>query len=228
MDIKEKINDCKYNLDQIVHFNPDPFYVNYFFKNFLISVNRFYDEIFEEANRDFGLFVSGKCTREKFESKSVSKNDSKALEFLSWFEQHYKEEHEKYYPSFIKKVSDYFEMYGELPKTTIKLIPNKVYKDDIPQEIKVDLTKEKLRSKESLLIEIKRQVPMYLEIINQKRRNNDEPKIPENQIIASTFLELQNYENMEIPYCCKVYLPVMNRFLEESRKEIRRLTVWEG
>ena len=31
MNIEGKIKDCEYNLKQIIYFNPDPFYVNYFF-----------------------------------------------------------------------------------------------------------------------------------------------------------------------------------------------------
>jgi len=55
MNIEGKIRDCEYNLKQINHFNPDPFYVNHFFKAYLQSVIDVYDEILEEADRDFGL-----------------------------------------------------------------------------------------------------------------------------------------------------------------------------
>ncbi len=43
MNIEEKIRDCEYNLNQNNHFNPDPYYVNYFFKAYLQSVIDFYD-----------------------------------------------------------------------------------------------------------------------------------------------------------------------------------------
>ena len=85
MNIEEKIRDCEYNLKQINHFNPDPYYVNYFFEAYLQSVIDVYDKILEEANRDFGLFISGKSTKEKFEKKAKEKNDQKALKFLTWF-----------------------------------------------------------------------------------------------------------------------------------------------
>jgi len=228
MDVKEKINDCKYNLNQIKHFNPDPFYVDYFFKNYLQAVSDVYNGIFGEANRDFGLFVPEKCTEEKFRAKVLEKKDNLALEFLSWFEKHYEDEHDNQYPNFIKKVLEFFTKHGELPKITIKMLVNQRYADDINQEIHVELTNGKIRSKEHLQLEIKRQIPMFLELINQKRNRYDEPKVYENQIIASTFLELENYEDIEIPYACEIYLHVVVRLLEESQKEIKRLTTYVG
>ena len=226
MDFEEKINDCKYDLKQIKHFNPDPYYVDYFFKNYLQSVIDVYDGIFGEADRDFGLFVSGRCTKEKFEAKAREKNDNLALEFLSWFEKHYKDEHDNPYPKFMNKVLEFFAKYEDLPRIAIKMIAKQRYEDDIVQGIHVEMTKGKIRSKESLQIEIKRQIPMFLELINQKRKNNDEPKVSADQVSVSSFLELQDYQDVEIPYACEIYLPVVQRLLEESRKEIKRLTTW--
>jgi hypothetical protein len=228
MNIEEKIKDCEYNLKQINHFNPDPYYVNYFFKAYLQSVIELYDEILEEADRDFGLFISGKCTKEKFERKALEKNDQQALKFLSWFKENYENEHNSSYPSFIKKISCFFKEYKHLPKITIKMKANPRYKDDVFQTIQVGLTKGKIRSKEELKIEIKRQMPVFLEIVNQKRNSKNEPKVSENQVIASTFLEIENYEDIEISHACEVYLPVMRRILDESRNEIKELTRWVG
>ena len=50
----------------------------------------------------------------------------------------------------------------------------------------------------------------------------------ESQVIASTFLEMEGFEEMEIPYACQVYIPVMKRILGESRKKVRSLTNWLG
>jgi len=226
MDVKEKIRDCEFNLKQIKNFNPDPHYVNYFFKDYLQSVIKVYDEIFDKANKDFGLFVSGKCTKEKFEIKARGKKDHLALEFLSWFEKQYEEEHNNPYPNFIKKVINFFVDYRVLPKITIKMISNQRYKDDVVQEIKVKLSKGSIRSKEDLQTEIRRQIPMFLELINQKRKECDEPMVSENQVISSAFLDLQNYEDVEILCACEVYLSVMKRLSEESKKQIKRLTTW--
>ena len=226
MNIEEKIRDCEYNLKQINHFNPDPYYVNYFLEAYIQSVIDVYDGIFEEANRDFGLFISGKCTKEKFEKKAVEKNDQLALNFLSWFKENYENQHDSSYPNFIKKITYFFKVNKHLPKINIKIVASQRYKDDVFQLIQVGLTNGKIRSKEELKIEIKRQAPVFLEIINQKRKNKNEPKVSDNQIIASSFLEMKNHEDTEISYACEVYLPVMKRFLDESRNEIKVLTTW--
>ncbi len=225
MNIEGKLKDCEYNLKQINHFNPDPFYVNYFFKAYLQSVIDVYDEILEEADRDFGLFISGKCTKEKFKVKALKKNDQLALRFLSWFNENYDNEHNSSYPSFIKKLCCFFLQYKHLPEITIKILANQRYKDDDIQAIQVGLAKGKIRSKQELQIEIKRQIPVFLEIINQKRKKKNEPKVSKNQIIASAYLEIKNHE-VEISHACEIYLPVMKRFLGESRNEIKRLTTW--
>ncbi len=224
MNVEGKIKDCEYNLKQIKYYDPDPFYVNYFFKAYLQSVMNVYAEILEEANRDFGLFITGECTKEKFEIKAKKKNDKQALEFLSWFKENYEIEHNSSYPGFIKKIIYFFKEYNHLPEISIKIRANQRYKDDVFQTIQVGFTKGKLKSKEELQIEVKRQKPLFLEIINQKRKKKNEPKVSENQIIASAYLEMKNLEDIEISHACEIYLPVMKRFLDESRNEIKRLT----
>jgi len=226
MNVEGKIKDCEYNLKQINHFNPDPYYVNYFLEAYIQSVIDVYDKILEEANRDFGLFISGKCTKEKFEIKAVEKNDQLALNFLSWFKENYENQHDSSYPNFIKKITCFFKENNHLPKINIKIMANQKYKDDVFQLLQVELTKGKIRSKEELKIEIKRQTPVFLEIINQKRKMKNEPKVSENQVIATTFLEMENYEDIEISQACETYLPVLKRFLDESRNEIKVLTTW--
>ncbi len=226
MNVEEKIRDCEYNLKQINHFNPDPYYVNYFFEAYIQSLIDVYDKILEEANRDFGLFISGKPTKEKFKKKAKEKNDQKALRYLTWFEKNYQNEHKSSYPNFIKETINFFKKYNFLPKITIKIRASPRYQNDVFQLIQVGLTNRKIRSKEELQIEIKRQTPTFLEIINQKRKKENEAKVSEKQVIASTFLEMKNYEDIEISHACEIYLPVLKRFVDESRNEIKRLTRW--
>jgi len=226
MNVEEKIIDCEYNLKQINYYNPDPYYVNYFLEAYIQSVIDVYDGICEEANRDFGLFISGKCTIERFEKKAIEKNDQLALKFLSWFNENYENQHNSSYPNFIKEVIYFIKQYRHLPKINIKIMANQRYKDDVFQLIQVELTNGKIRSKEELKIEIKRQTPVFLEIINQKRKNKNEPKVHEKQVIATTFLEMENYEDIEISQACETYLPVLKRFLDGSQNEIKVLTTW--
>ena len=98
------------------------------------------------------------------------------------------------------------------------------YKDDINLQIKVNLSKEKLRSKDELKIEVQRQLPIFLEIINHKRREKNEPRVEENQIVTSSFLDIQNHKDIEIVYASEIYIPVLKRLVKESREKISELT----
>ena len=50
-------------LKKIKQFDPEPYYVNYFFNSYLFSVNKIYVRIFEDVNKDFGLFITGKSSK---------------------------------------------------------------------------------------------------------------------------------------------------------------------
>jgi hypothetical protein len=223
MNLEAKLKDCKFNLDQINHFNPEPYYVRHFLRDYIKSVIESYEGIFEEANRDFGLFVSSKITKEKFENKANEKNDQLALKFISWFDSNYKKEHQTAYPKFLKNVISYFKENNSIPKITIKLLSEQRYERDPVQEIKVELKGEKFRSKEQLQFQIKRQTPLFLELINKKRKDGNEPKIDESQVTVSAFLDLENYEDVEISYACEIYIPVLNRIVEESMLKVKQL-----
>ena len=227
MNIEKTIKDCEIYLKQIKQYNPDPYYVNYFFNKYINSVNDIFTGIFEEGNRDFGLFISGNISQKKFDERAKMKNDEKAIKFSEWYSTEYKHEHENSYPNFIKNVCQFKNKFEKLPKIKIMIIASDRYKDDIYQQIKVNLNHEKLRSKEELKIEIKRQTPIFLEIINHKRTKNNEPKVGENQVIASVFLDSEEHKDIEIAYAAEIYISVMNRFVEESRKKIKELTTWD-
>ena len=66
-------------------------------------------------------------------------------------------------------ICDFRNKFKKLPDVKIMIRALDRYKDDINQEIKVPLSNEKLRSKDELEIEIKRQLPVFLEIINHKK-----------------------------------------------------------
>ena len=227
MNIEKTIKDCEINLKQIKHYDPDPFYVNYFFNEYINSVSNTFNGIFEEGNRDFGLFISEKISQKKFDRKAKIKNDQNAIKFSEWYSIKYNQEHENPYPNFIKKICQFKNKFEKLPKIKIMIRASDRYKDDIYQQIKVNLSHEKLRSKEELEIEIKRQSPIFLEIINHKRSKNNEPKVGKNQVIASTFLDIEEHKEIEIAYAAEIYIPVVKRLVEESRKKIKELTTWK-
>ena len=227
MNIEKTIKNCEIYLKQIKQYEPDPYYVNYFFNEYINSVNDTFNGIFEEGNRDFGLFILEKISQTNFDEKAKMKNDQNAKKFSEWYSFEYNQEHKNPYPNFIKKICQFKNKFEKLPKIKIMIRASDRYKDDIYQQIKVNLSHEKLRSKEELDIEIKRQLPIFLEIINHKRDKNNEPKVGENQVIASTFLDIEEYENIEIVYAAEIYIQVMRRLVEESRKKIKELTTWK-
>ena len=224
MNIEKTIKDCEIYLKQIKQYDPDPYYVNYFFNEYINSVNDIFNGIFEEGNRNFGLFISEKISQKKFNGKAKIKNDQNAMKFSEWYLIRYNQEHENSYPNFIKKICQFKNKFDKLPKIKIMIRASDRYEDDINQQIKVNLSNEKLCSKEELEIEVKRQLPIFLETINRKRSENNEPKVRENQVIASAFLEIEEYKDIEIVYAAEIYIPVIKRLVEESKKKIKELT----
>ena len=227
MKVEDKIEECEFNLNQIKHFEPDPYYVNYFFGLFLKSVNQVYNAIFEEANNDFGLFISGECNERKFFEKAEIKKDKKALQFSKWFDEKMNQEHSTPLPHFIRGVIDFQKKYNSLPKIKIMMRAKERYIEDPNQEIVVSLSNGKLRSKEELEIEVKRNLQTFLEIINHKRISKNEPKVNENQIMISGFVQIDKDKEYEIAYACEIYIPVLRRLLVESRDRIKQLTEWK-
>jgi len=223
MNIEEAIEKCEITLKQIKQYDPDPFYVNHFFEQYIDSRDKIIAGIFEEADRDFGLFLTESITEESFQQKAKLKNDENAIKFSEWFKTKYVEEHKNPYPNFMSEICNFRKKFEKLPDVKIMIRASDRYKDDINQEIQVPLNNKKLRSKDELDIEIKRQLPVFLEIINHKRREKNEPKVENNQIIASTFLDIENHKNIEIVYTAEIYIPVIKRLVEEARTKIKDL-----
>ena len=223
MDIEETIEKCEISLKQIKQYDPDLFYVRYFFDQYISLRDDTIAGIFKEANRDFGLFLSDPITEKNFGEKAKLKDDKDAIEFSEWFKIRYIEEHRNPYPSFINDICNFRDRFQKLPEIKIMIRATDRYKDDIKQQIRVGLSQEKIRSKYELESEIKRQLPIFLEIINHKRREKNEPKVKEEQVIASAFLDIEDHKDIEIIYTAEIYIPVMRRLVEESRKKIREL-----
>ena len=224
MNIEEELTNCEIYSKQIKQYDPDPFYVNYFFTKYINSINNIINGIFEEANMDFGLFISEKITQRKFNEKANIKKDENALKFSKWFSRKNKKEHENPYPNHMNKIRLFKNENESLPKIKIMIRAIERYKNDVYQEIKIDLKNGKIISREQLDIEIKRQIPIFLEIINAKRNQNDEAKVTNKKIISSAFVNLEKNNNIEIMYLCQIYTPVIKRLVDESRDKIKELT----
>jgi len=227
MNIEEEIKKCEIYSKQIKQYDPDPFYVNYFFNKYINSINNIINGIFEEANIDFGLFIKGKISQKEFHEKANIKKDVNALKFSEWFSIKYKKEHENPYPNSMNKICQFKNENESLPKIKIMIRATERYKNDFNQEIKIDLRNGKIISKEQLDIEIKIQTPIFLETINTKRNEKNEPKVTKKKIIASAFVNLEKDNDVEIMYLCQIYTPVIRRLIDESRDKIKELTSWK-
>ncbi|HJM00670.1 MAG TPA: hypothetical protein QF456_01275 [Nitrosopumilus sp.] len=227
MNIEEEIKNCEIYSKQIKQYDPDPFYVGYFFIKYINCVNNIINGIFEEANVDFGLFITEKITRKKFNKKANVKKDENAIKFSKWFEIKFEKEHKNPYPDFMNRICKFKNKNHILPEIKIMIRATERYKNDFNQEIKIDLKNGKIISKEQLDIEIKRQTPIFLETINTKRNEKNEPKVKNKKIISSAFLTLEEDLNVEIMYLCQIYTPVIRRLVEESRNKIKQLVDWK-
>jgi len=227
MNIEEEIKNCGIYSKQIKQYDPDPFYVNYFFSKYINSINNIINGIFEEANIDFGLFIKEKISQKEFHEIANMKKDVNALKFSEWFSIKYKKEHENPYPNSMNKICQFKNENESLPKIKIMIRAIERYKNDFNQEIKIDLRNGKIISKEQLDIEIKRQTPIFLETINAKRNEKDEPKVTNKKIISSAFVNLEKDKDVEIMYLCQIYTPVIKRLIDESRDKIKELTSWK-
>ena len=227
MNIEEEIKKCGIYSKQIKQYDPDPFYVNYFFNKYINSINNIINGIFEEANIDFGLFIKEKISQKEFHEKANIKKDVNALKFSEWFSIKYKKEHENPYPNSMNKICQFKNENESLPKIKIMIRAIERYKNDFNQEIKINLRNGKIISKEQLDIEIKRQTPIFLETINAKRNEKDEPKVTNKKIISSAFVNLEKDKDVEIMYLCQIYTHVIKRLIDESRDKIKELTSWK-
>jgi len=227
MNVEEEIKKCEVYLKQIKQYDPDPFYVDYFFNKYINSINNIINGIFEEANIDFGLFIREKITQRKFNEKASMKKDANALKFLEWFSIKYKKEHENPYPNFMNEICQFKNKNDSLPEIKIRIRAVDRYKNDFNQEIKIDLKNGKIISKDQVDIEIKRQTQIFLKVINAKRNEKEEPKVSKKKITASAFVNLEKDQNIEIMYLCQIYTPVIRRLIDESRNKIKELTNWK-
>ena len=227
MNVEEEIKKCEIYLKQIKQYDPDPFYVDYFFNKYINSINNIINGIFEEANIDFGLFIKEKISQKEFHEKANIKKDVNALKFSEWFSIKYKKEHENPYPNSMNKICQFKNENESLSKIKIMIRATERYKNDFNQEIKIDLRNGKIISKEQLDIEIKIQTPIFLETINTKRNEKNEPKVTKKKIIASAFVNLEKDNDVEIMYLCQIYTPVIRRLIDESRDKIKELTSWK-
>ena len=131
MNIEEEIRKCEISLKQIKQYDPDPFYVGYFFNRYVGLRNNVITGIFDEADRDFGLFLSDEITEKNFYEKAKLKNDKNAIKFSEWFRSKYAEEHDNAYPNFMDDICNFRNKFKKIPDVRIMIRASSRYKDDI-------------------------------------------------------------------------------------------------
>ncbi len=220
MDAGELIEGCKAEAVQIGNYDPDPYYVGYFFRSYLGLVARAYGCIFEEAARDFGLPVD-RGGMGGFREKSVLKNDPGAVEFVSWYGERFEREHRGGYPGAMRAIAGAYGRHKRLPPIRIMIRARERCRDDVPHPVRVGLRGGKLRSRGELAVEVNRQIPAFLKAINRKRRENGEPAVAGDCVVASAFFECHG--GFEIAYAARVYVRTVERMVSDSRRKITEL-----
>ena len=202
-------------------YEPDPYYISYFLKIYSNSINKIFSGIFEEAISDFGLYISEKINQQTFEKQNQTKKDEKFQQFLDWYKLQQQKIEQKSSSKFIKEITKQNQI-KKIIKIKIMIRAKQRFLDDIFQEIKINLKNGKLTSKEELRLEILKQTPQFLESINVKRKKNREPRVKQNQVVASTFIEI-NERDFEIVFLAENYFKTITKIIEDSRNKIKEL-----
>ena len=156
MEIEREIENCQVCLAKLKQYDPDPYYVSFFFNQYTNAIKNIINGIIEEANRDFGLFIHGKISYETFQQKAKYKNDLSAIKFAEWFFKKYEEEHANLYPSIMKKILNFKEISQKIPTIKLMIKPRKRYDGDFNQEVQIN---QKPNKRENLMMEIDKQIP---------------------------------------------------------------------
>lgn len=227
MDLDERLEECRFYVNQINYFDPDPFYVRKLFIDFLGQSCNIVNGIFKEADRDFGLFMKDKHSPANFRKKATEKKDEKALEFHQWFNERYDQEHKMPYLKFILKAKKYLDDTNELPCPIVKLRTKERYHNDPCHPIPIQFENDRL-SKDSLKVSMYRYGRFFIDRVNKKRKEQMEPTISPNEVAASCFLPLEadcNEEQyFEIGLASKLYISTLRDLVAESRSKIKSLT----
>ena len=111
------------------------------------------------------------------------------------------------------------------------MVATDTYRDDPVYEM--DMTGltvgGRLRSRAELDAQVRRRTPVFLEMVNHKRRRYGEPATRAGRVAASAFAVLCGggargpYTTMSIPHAAEVYVNTVKRMRAESALRIRQL-----
>ena len=237
--------------------DPDPYYVRYLFSQYLRAADAAINEIFAGADTDFGLFArgrngsSGTVTRDSFaarirdreKARSGSTPDALASEFLRWYDNQYESQWHHppgSYPHAMRIARDAARppahAYRRYPPPDIRIMMMATDTHPGDPVYELDMTGltaagGRLKSRQALHERVRRRAPVFLEMVNHKRRRYGEPAAGAADIRASAFAVFREhiggpdapYMTVNIPRATGVYATTISRMRAESALFIRGL-----
>lgn len=227
--------------------DPDPYYVGHLFSMYLRAADAAINDIFAGADTDFGLFARGRpMTRDSFAAHLIrrrqlrrqrqggSGHDALATEFLRWYDGQYDGQWHHppgSYPHLMRIARDAARTSPRLPDVRITMVATDMYRDDPVYEMDMaGLTVGgRLRSRAELDAQVRRRTPVFLEMVNHKRRRYGEPATRAGRVAASASAALCGggargpYATMNIPRAAEVYVSTIKRMRAESALRMREV-----
>lgn len=231
----DAMQECRMRARQIRLHDPDPYYAGHHFGQYLRAANAAVDGIFHTAGTDFGLLsCMGKyAARGSFEAaiRARGGRDAAASEFLGWFDaQDSGPWHSAAYTRVVGAARRMVRTHGRAPEVRVMISISDGYADDPSYEVDTaGLTSRggRLRSRDELSVEVRRRLPAFLDMVNDKRRRSGEPAASAGDVGASCFAVVRHdggrTHTAEMARAADVYVQTLQRMISESEARIRDL-----
>lgn len=229
----DAVQECRMRARQIRLHNPDPHYTGHHFEQYLRAANAAVDGIFHTAGIDFGLLACmGKpATRDSFEYaiRERGRRDALASEFLKWYDaQHSGPWHSAVYTRAVGAARHMIRTHGRAPGVRIMISVSDGYADDPSYEVDTAglTSRGRLRSRDEMSVEVRRRLPAFLDMVNDKRRRRGEPAASAGNVGAFCFAVVRHggkTHAVEMARAADVYVQALQRMISESEVRIREL-----
>ncbi|MCE2498886.1 MAG: hypothetical protein J4F28_07890 [Nitrosopumilaceae archaeon] len=229
----DAVQECRMRARQIRLHNPDPYYTGHHFEQYLRAANAAVDGIFHTAGIDFGLLpCMGKpATRDSFEAaiRERGRRDALASEFLEWYDaQHSGPWHSAVYTRAVGAARRTVRTHGRAPGVRIMISASDGYADDPSYEVDTAglTSRGRLRSRDELSVEVRRRLPAFLDMVNDKRRRSGEPAASAKDVGAFCFAVVRHggkTHAVDMARAADVYVQALQRMISESEARIRDL-----
>ena len=239
------VQRCAEHAGYIGLHDPDPHYTGHCFAEYLRAADAAVDGIFVAAGADFGLSLGRPATRDSF-AQGIRHGDILASEFLKWYDDQYQHQwHSGTYPHMMMMARDMARATGQAPEIRIMIRAEDRYRDDPIYDIDTTglVSNGRLCSRDGLLARVRYMTPIFLELVNHKRRQKGEPRVSGKGVVASAFAVIHAGGHagkpcapppppspqssppvlMELAYAAEVYVQVIQRMRSESASYIRGL-----